>query len=897
MLAPGTKLGPYEIVAIIGAGGMGEVYRARDARLGRDVALKVLLQTVSADDERVSRFHREAQVLASLNHPNIAAIYGFEDSGDIHALVMELVEGPTLADRIKVGAIPMDEALPIAKQICEAVEFAHEHGIIHRDLKPANIKVSKNDSVKVLDFGLAKALEGETASVDISNSPTVSRMATQAGIILGTAAYMSPEQAKGKTCDRRTDVWAFGCVLYEMLSGEMAFGGETVTDILAAVVRAEPDWRRLPANTPPSIRSVIVRCLKKDPRQRLQAIGDARVSIEEYLSGAQDSVAQAELMSKERSQSGISRGVRWGIAGVFLLAVIAALALAGAYLWPKPATRQTLRFSVNPPEAGEIETSLAISPDGTRLVFEAMQNDKESLWVRPLGSLKADPIAGTEDGVFPFWSPDGNSIGFFAGGKLKRVDLSTGTIQTLASVSAGNSRGGTWGPDGTIVYSPDIATPLMKISASGGTPAAVTSFDNSAEDRSHRWPFFLPDGRHFLFEDERSGRRSLAIEIGSLDSTTVQPILTLSAPSSTAYADGFLLYSQNGSLVAQGFDADHLKITGKAITIAENVSPVGYVGPTGYLAVSASRTGLLAYRDTTARISQLTIVDRSGKTVRTVGTAGNYTEPTLSPDGKKVAVEIPNPDNPGTNSIWLADVATSAFIRFTFEKFDDVSPVWSQDSQWIYFGSNSLGAYNIFRKRADGSQNIELVKRSESLETPYDASKDGRFLLFSDQSKETSSDIWYLPTAAGGKAAVYVNTPAREMYPRFSPDSHWVAYQSDENGLGDWEIFVAPFPYQGNKWQISSSGGNWPIWSDDGRELFFLSGLTLMSAQVTPGSAFQFQPPKPLFPIRPPENVLETMADYSVFPGGKTFLLNQLTGAHEKLPITVVANWTDELKR
>jgi Tol biopolymer transport system component len=896
-LAVGTRLGAYEILSPLGAGGMGEVYRARDTKLGREVALKVLPEEFAADSERMARFEREAKVLASLNHPNIASIYGFEDSSGAgtpaRALVMELVEGPTLADLITRGLIPLDEALPIAKQIAEGLEYAHERGIVHRDLKPANVKITPDGAVKILDFGLAKALEGDTAAKDPSSSPTMSRLATQTGIILGTAAYMAPEQAKGKAVDRRADIWAFGCVLYEMLTGCKQFDGETVTDILASVVRAEPDWSLLPGGTPALMRKLLERCLKKDPKQRLQAIGDARIALEEALSGAEPEPLPSPAAVAVRVPRW-RRALPWVLVAAFAALVIA---LGAAHFGRNVEAPRVLRLTVDPPENGEFGTSLALSPDGTRLVFVATANGKQTLWLRPLDSVQAQPISGTENGKFPFWSPDGKSIGFFANGKLKRVDLGSGSVQALCEVSTENARGGSWGSGGTILFSPDINSPLMKISATGGTPSPATAFDSSRQDRSHRWPLFLPDGRHFLFVEERGNGLPSTIEAGSLDSTKTAPILTLPADSSVAYAAGFLLYSKDGSLMAQPFDANRLKLAGKAGPIATKVSPVGIIGPTGYVAVSASATGLLAYRTSAPLVSQLMLVDRSGKTLSAIGPLRGYSGPALSPDRKKIVVGIPDPDNAGVTSLWLVDVASGATTRFTFDKSDHRWPVWSPDGRWVYFGSNTAGTYNMYRKRADGSGTRELVRRSRNLEAPTSIPRDGRYLLFDELSPKTNNDIWYLPLQPPGKARVFLHTPASEIGANLSPDGKWVAYVSNENSPSEFEVFVSPFPPNGSKWQVSSKGGHWPIWSHDGRELYFVSGAMLMATKVTPGATFQFQPPQPLFSFRSPENFRDANPDYTVFPGGQEFLLNKLATTKVNVPITVMTNWTEAVKQ
>ena len=717
-----TNLSHYRILSKIGAGGMGEVYRARDTKLARDVALKVLPAAFASDTERMARFQREAQVLASLNHPYIASIYGLEDSGNVRALVMELVEGPTLADQIATGAFPVHEALSIAVQVCEAVEYAHERGIVHRDLKPANIKFTDHGAVKILDFGLAKALEDNTASgADSSTSPTFSRLATQQGIILGTAAYMSPEQAKGKSVDRRADIWSFGCALFEMLTGRMAFNGETVTETLAAVIKEELDWSLVPAATPLRIRELLRRCLKKEPRQRLQSIGDARITIEETISSSAQETASTA--AEQIPTSLRRRALPWTL---FAISAFMASILAIAYFRSPEAAPQSMHLTIDPPHEAQFGIALALSPDGTRLVFDAISNGNQSLWIRPLDSLQAQPIPGTEAGDFPFWSPDGKSIGFFANGKLKRLDLGSGSIQNLCGVE--DARGGTWSSDGTIVFAPSVNKPLMKIPAAGGTPVPATIFDSSVQKQSDRWPSFLPDGRHFVFLEEGAAQAADAVVVGSLDSISTQHLFTLANGSAATYAAGYLVYSSGASLVARPFDADHLKFAGNAIPLAENVSPVGILGPTGYVAASVSAAGLLIYRNDVSMISQLTVVDRSGKTIGTIGPPGAYNEPVLSPDQKKIAVSIPNPDVPGSYSIWLADVASSAFTRFTFGTFGNLSPVWSHDGRWIYFNSDRVGVYNLYRKRADGSGEEELVLKSGNVDTPSDISRDGQYL-------------------------------------------------------------------------------------------------------------------------------------------------------------------------
>jgi eukaryotic-like serine/threonine-protein kinase len=567
-LASGTKLGPYEITGAIGAGGMGEVYRARDAKLGRDVAIKVLPEAFARDAERMARFQREAKLLASLNHPNIAAIYGFEDSGSTHALVMELVEGPTLAERIggvaamsptaaglkplpasgRAGAtqpigrraIPIDEALPIAKQICDALEYAHERGVVHRDLKPANVKVTADDAVKVLDFGLAKAIEGDASSIDISTSPTISRMATQAGVLLGTAAYMSPEQAKGKPVDRRTDIWAFGCVLYEMLTGQKAFDGETVTDTLAAIMRAEPDWSQLPAGTPVRVRVLLQRCLRKDPKQRLRDIGDARISLDEVLSGTADPVA---ALSAASSRKPWNAWLAWSVATLFIAAFLAAVFVRTKR--PPAAQMDPVRFEVQLPEKVSAESTgtFALSPDGRKLAFAARALDGGvQLWIRSMDSLDARPLPGSWTSIGPaglppfFWSPDSRYVAFGVGGKLEKIDTAAGEPQAICDIH-GAAVGGSWNRDGVILFS-QAPGPIMKVAADGGSPVPVTATANGNGTGADALPYFLPDGRHFLYLRVSGSSEESGIYVGSIDAKPEDQSRKklLSLNSSVAYA-------------------------------------------------------------------------------------------------------------------------------------------------------------------------------------------------------------------------------------------------------------------------------------------------------------------------------------------------------------------------
>ncbi len=574
-LGNNTRLGPYEILAPIGAGGMGEVYRAKDSKLGRHVALKVLPDAFARDTDRMARFQREAKVLASLNHTNIAAIHGLEDSGKTHALVMELVEGPTLADRIRLGPIPMDEALQIAKQTCDALEYAHEHGIVHRDLKPANIKVTNDDAVKVLDFGLAKAIEGDAASADVANSPTMSRMATLAGVLLGTAAYMSPEQAKGKAVDRRADIWAFGCVLYEMLTGKMAFRGETVTDTLAAVIREEPDWSQLPAATPVRIRVLLQRCLQKDPKQRLRDIGDARISLEEVLSGAQDPAPAATAAGPGR------RWLLWVVGGAAGVFVMATALLAFLYFHQKPSATQSMRFEIPLPDKTTFTGGApSVSPDGHKLAFILTGADGQSrLWIRSLDTLEVRPLEGTEGANgWPFWSPDSSSLAFQLRDKLLKVDISGGPPQVLCESST-VVLGGAWLPDHRILFS--STGQLMQVADWGGVPSRI------GPTGSGDFPTVLPDGHRFLYAVGPPGAANSGIYVGSLDAKPGDPPAKRLLPDTSEVVLapspdrnlGYLLFlrgsttvGSKGTLMAVPFDPRQLALVGEPIPIAEQVT-------------------------------------------------------------------------------------------------------------------------------------------------------------------------------------------------------------------------------------------------------------------------------------------------------------------------------------
>ena len=898
MLNSGTKVGSYEVVAPIGAGGMGEVYRARDSKLGRQVALKVLPEEFARDTNRMARFEREAKLLASLNHPNIATIHGLEDSGGIRALVMELVEGPTLADRIRQGPIPMDEALPIARQICEALEYAHERGVVHRDLKPANVKVTPDDAVKILDFGLAKALEGDPASADIATSPTISRMATMAGILLGTAAYMSPEQAKAKPVDRRADIWAFGCVFYEMLSGKMAFRGETVTDTLAAVIKEEPDWSQLPASTPVRVRVLLQRCLQKDAKQRLRDIGDARISIDEVLSGAPDANAAAASVA---SAPGSRR--LWLTAAIAAVPVLAAAYFAFLYFRPKPpAAAEEVRFQISLPEKTTFAGGApSISPDGRKLAFILAGADgKSRLWIRSLNALDAHPLDGTEGANgWPFWSPDSQFIAFAASGKLLKVEISGGPPQALCDV--GLVLGGAWTTDHRILFSP--ARSLMQIPESGGEPSPVGA--------GGAFPTILPDGRHQVFSVGPPGSPQSGLYIGLLDpkpgdnpARKIFPDASTSSFVQSADPDfGYLLFiraggtnTSSGTLMAATLDLHKWDVVGEPVPVAEGVT-----------SFSASLTGALVYGGAASTVTgptrgnifgRLAWLDRQGKTLGTFGDPGLYRTLSISPDGRRVAFERADSQNQINRNIWLYDVDRGVTSRFTFGTAWDAAPVWSPDGTQIAFTSNRENTFDLYVKPSNLAGDEQLVFKSPEPKIVSSWSSDGRFLLY--YFATPPSQLWEF-SLVDRKPGLVARSDFNQAIARFSPDMRWIAYSSNESRTD--EIYVRPFDLSGGsspsgatsvsgKWMVSKGGGSNPLWRRDGKELFYLSNDGFaMAVDVNTSGVFQAGIPKQLF--KAPPGVLF----WDVSPDGKRFVMPAPLVSSGDSSFTVVLNWQSALKK
>ena len=901
-LAPGARIGPYEITAQIGAGGMGEVYRARDTKLKRQVAIKILPASLAPDADRLARFQREAEVLASLNHPNIAAVYGLEESDGLKALVMELVEGATLAERITRAAVPAAEAIGIARQIADALEAAHEKGIVHRDLKPANIQIRPDSTVKVLDFGLAKAMSGDAEGVDLTQLPTMKVDHTREGLIVGTPAYMSPEQARGLAVDKRTDIWAFGCVLYEMLTRRAAFQRDTVTDTLAAVVQSEADWSRLPANIPTGVRRLLGRCLEKDPKRRLRDIGDARVDLDPEADDVRPGLVGAGTTTSQSlppARAGALVPRRGSI--VIAAAGILAAGLGIASLWMLPRFRSpgpvlSLSVSVNPPPGGEfqLQNGSEISPDGRLIVYVAHTGDVDRLWLRQLDELSARELPGTEGATYPFWSADSRSIGFFAAGKLKRVDLGGGSPTELCAVTGG--RGGTWSANGVILFNGYNDGPIMQVSASGGEPVAVTNIDQSRSENSHRWPQFLPDGRRFLYFVRADNPQVRGVYVSALDRPTEKTRLLGStaawyAPGRDAGA-GYLLWVRDDQLVAQPFDATSAQLAGDPVPIA--IGP--FAAANGREFFSTSTDGTLLYEKAAGRKVHLTWYGRDGKATSVVGQPDTFVgQPRISPDGKQIAIIHASPPA-GRGQLWVIEVDRGVAAPFAVREngLDITAMAWAPDGQALAYSWG--GPPNLFVRSTDGTERRLTTTRTS--QTVWDWSPDGQYLLYTALSNESIPTTRYalsaLPLIRGEPLQLTRGT-FREDDGRFSPDGHWMTYTSGESGRN--EVYLQRFPDGRTKSRVSTRGGSHARWRRDGREIFYRSpDGTLVSVTVRlSGSAPELGSPVSLFKLPPLLPSAFGQTGYEVSADGQRFLASVPMEAAEASPMIVVTNWQADL--
>jgi serine/threonine protein kinase len=874
-LLPGARAGSYEIVAAIGDGAMGQVYRARDVRLNRDVAVKVLPDEVARDPDRLSRFTREAQTLAALNHPNIAQVFGLEEWQGTRALVMELVEGEDLSQRIARGRLPPREALPIAAQIAEALQAAHDHGIIHRDLKPANVKVRSDGTVKVLDFGVAKAI-GAPRVDDVHAGEMATRFETLPGIIIGTAAYMSPEQAAGEPVDRRCDIWSFGVVLMEMLTGRSVFRGETTAHVLAAVLKESPPLDQLPRETPAAVRRLLHRCLARNRKQRLDSAADARLEIEDALvepasvDGGPPRVASATLP--------------WAIAAASLL-LAGVLATRGLRA-PSPDRPET-RVDIVATESDDPH-SFALSPDERWIVYAAADAGPSQLWLRSLSDGTTQPLPGTEGASYPFWSPDSQSLGFFASAALKRLDIGGAAPRVLAAVAQG--RGGTWTSDGTILFGA-VNRPLMRVSSDGGAPAPVAAL--APQQTSHRWPIALPGNRHFVFYVQGASDNS-GIYLGSLDDTT-STRLADADNLGTYLPPGWLVWVKGTTLVAQRLAGRQL--TGDLERLADDV----FRDTTFRSAVSSSAGGMLAYRKREVQPRQLMWVDRQGQTLTVIGEPDSegLSNPRAAPDGRRIGV---GRAVQGNWDIWTMDDLRAS--RITTDPAVDGFLVWSPRGDRLVFSSARTGQRDLYETGANGDDAEHLLLATDMLATPTSWSPDGRFLLFHGANAQSDSDVWLLSIDGGRRPTAFLKSSFNESYGIFSPDGRWVAYQSNESGRG--EVYVMAFSPPGQpagaeaeRRQVSTSGGSNPVWGPDGKELYFLTPAGMLAAVPlsAEGSRIEAGPPETLFSMRRlVGRALNGQGrQYDVASGGR-ILVNAVLD-EGVAPITLVMNWSPRTKR
>ena len=878
----GTKLGRYEIRSKIGEGGMGEVYRAYDPKMNREVAIKILPATFATDKDRIARFEQEAQAAGALNHPNILAVYDVDSHGDSPYIVSELLEGESLREKLNDGLLPQRRATDYALQAARGLAAAHEKGIIHRDVKPDNLFITNDDRVKILDFGVAKLIAPPDESIPQTEIAT-RKVHTNPGAVVGTVGYMSPEQVRGKPVDHRSDIFSLGTVLYEMLSGQRAFHKDSAVETLNAILKEEPsELLTTTRNVPPALERVVWHCLEKAPERRFQSASDVAFALE-ALSGVTTQPSQETLASVPAGRQLITpERMIWAA----VCAVLLATALFFAYYSRRPATGSApVRLALATPSEVTVPERITVSPDGKRVVFIANNVDaKRLLWVRSLDSLTVQPLAGTEGAVSPFWSPDSRFVGYFADGKLLKVDASGGRPQTVCT--ARENRGGAWSAKGTILFSGNEG--LYRVAAEGGTATLATTV--APREEAHRWPYFLPDGNHFLFLADAATAEDHHIRLGSLESQETQ--ILFNAISRIVYASpGYLLYVNQGALITRRFDAGSLKVAGEPATIVEHVIEVGANHEYDF---SVSENGVLAYQLGNAN-AQLTWFDREGKKLRTVGETANYAEVTLSPDGRRAAVGVLDPDD-RLSDVWVIDLDRNSISRLTFDPGGDGGAVWSPDGSRILFSSNRSGngQFNLYVKSAGGAGEDQLLLQSESEKFATSWSGDGQNIFFDNWAPKSKAGVWVLPLTGDRQPRPVLQTSSfDQVNAKLSPDGRFLAYNSNESGR--WEVYVQPFPTTGGKWQISSGGGGRPLWRSDGKELYFLAaGGKVMAAEIKTAGGFQSGVPHQLFQA----NIKERgdASPYDVRADGQAFVINVSPESDNTAPLNIVLNWNADLK-
>jgi eukaryotic-like serine/threonine-protein kinase len=898
-IASGTRFGPYEIISSAGAGGMGEVYRAKDTRLDRIVAVKVLPSQLAHDPEKRQRFEREARSISTLSHPHICTLHDIGHQDGVDYLVLEYLEGETLEKKLEKGSLPVQEVLKYAIELADALDKAHRQGVVHRDIKPGNIMLTKS-GVKLMDFGLAKIKCEPVPATDAVTEMTSDKKLTAEGTILGTFQYMAPEQLEGRDTDARTDIFAFGQVLYEMATGRPAFSGKTRASLIAAILSSDPKpVTELAPMSPPALDHIAKTCLAKDPDDRWQTVHDVKQQLKWIAEAGSQAGLPAPIVMRRKWREGLALGIA-------AVALFVPISFAIGHFFAAPVEVSSIRSSVLPPEKsafyfiGNSGGPVAVSPDGRRLAFVAMNADgKRLLWVRSLDALTALPLSGTDGAVFPFWSPDSRFIGFFSDGKLKKIEASGGPTQALSEAPQG--RGGTMNADGVILFAPDVRSPIYSVSAAGGPATPVTGFETDPLGKTHRWPYFLPDGRHFLYLALRPGgeNEGSGIYVASLDSKMNRFLVR--ASSNVAYVLGYLLFLRDKTLMAQPFDAKRLQLNGDPFPVAEQVQ---YDSLLWRGVFSVSQNGILAYQGggISRAGTQLLWLDRAGKPIGAIGELEFYFTQRLSPDGQKLAVQIADPKMQNSD-IWIYELSGGIRNRFTFDSSadaNDANPVWSPDGSRIVFASNRQGHFDLYQMASSGGAREEVLLNSNDDKHPTSWSPDGRFIAYDsysqrDQKRGKRGDIWVLPLFGDRKPFAFLQTDFEENSAQFSPDGRWIAYSSDESGK--YEIYVAPFPGPGGKWQVSASGGLFPVWRPDGTELFYvaLDNTTFMAAEVrTKGSTFEVRAVRPLF-----QRQVRTLGGnaYDVSSDGLRFLVNSIPPAEQNpAPITLVTNWTASLR-
>jgi Tol biopolymer transport system component len=877
MLKAGDLLGPYEIVAPLGAGGMGEVYRARDTRLNRTVAIKVLPEQLAGDRQFRERFDREARAISSLDHPHICALYDVGEQNGTAFLVMQYLEGETLADRLQKGALPFGQGIEYAVQIADALDRAHRAGIVHRDLKPGNIMLTKSGA-KLLDFGLAKTSAASAAS-GLSMLPTTPPGLTAQGTILGTFQYMAPEQLEGREADARTDIFAFGAVVYEMLTGRKAFEGKSQASLISAIMSSQPKaLSSLQTLAPPALDQLLARCLAKDTDDRWQSARDVKLQLEWVAEPGSTGVGPIVPAKDWRHR------IAWAVAASALAGL---LLLGGAFALRRAPDMpvKPVQFVVLPPENASFTNDAglqAVAPDGQQIVFSAAAGGPPVLWLRPLDSLVSRPLAGTEEAVLPFWSPDNRSVGFFARGKLKTVEVAGGSPQTLAD--APFALGGTWGRDGVIVFSPNLLSPLLQIPATGGNVKPVSNLNERAGQSLHVGPSFLPDGRRFLFW---AGPADPGVYVGSLDSNEAKFVLRSDSAATYSWP-GYLLFMRESTVMAQVFDAPQMSATGEPQRVAEEVDR--FISQPGF---SVSDNGVLVFRPANAGQTELAWFDRTGKRLATVAPAGEYSNFSLSPDENHVAFDRDTAT--AAPDVWVMDLRRQVTERFTFAPAVDNVPIWSADGRNVIFAAVRGVGLDIYQRSSNASGPDEVLLKLDAppIMVPSDSSSDGRYLTYYSTDLKTRRDIWALPLSGDRKPFPVVHGEFNETESQFSPDTKWIAYVSDESGTP--QIYVQSFPMLTGKWQVSTEGGFQPRWRRDGKELFYLSPTgKLMAVAVKSGATFEAEAPRPLFETKLDRAALRHT--YAVSANGTRFLLNlPIEGATP--PLTVLLNWPALLKK